>query len=63
MAGGVNTLLLSAKALRPETADDYRCDHPDCHAPATGYVFMGPQFCDEHRDVYVKRSVRRWLAA
>lgn len=43
-------LLLSAKGTKPETADDYQCDYEGCEKQATGYLFFGPQFCDEHRD-------------
>lgn len=39
-------LLLSAKGMNPDTADDYTCDF--CDRRATGYLFMSNQFCDEH---------------
>jgi hypothetical protein len=43
------SLLLSAKGVDLDRADDYTCDW--CDKTATGYLFLGHQFCDDHNPI------------
>lgn len=51
-------LILSANAVSddPERVADYSCQW--CDEPAVGYLFFGPQFCEEHKPEDLKRRER-----